>query len=68
MAVADIMESLQPAIQRLKVAKAEEVGIDTLRERLLQENASGQHVLVGRSEVGIWTSVPKPAENGSDQD
>lgn len=44
------------------MATAEKVGIDTLRERLLQEDASGRQVLVGPSEVGIWTTVPGPVE------
>jgi len=57
MAVGDIVESVLPSMVRLGVVTEEEVGLDTFRERLLQEVASNHSVIVGRSEVGIWTSV-----------
>ena len=57
MGVGDMVESLLPAIVRLGVATAKEVSLETLRDRLLQEVAANRSVIVGRSEVGIWTTV-----------
>ncbi|WP_425395150.1 class I SAM-dependent methyltransferase [Aeoliella sp.] len=57
LAVGDIMESLLPAMERLGVATAEEVGLETLCERMLEEVMANDSVLVGRSEVGVWTRV-----------
>jgi ubiquinone/menaquinone biosynthesis C-methylase UbiE len=61
MAVGDIVESLLPAMMRLKVATAEEVDLGTFRDRLLQEVISNRSVIVGRSEIGIWTTVRRDA-------
>ena len=57
MAVGDMVESLLPAIERLRVATADEVDIRTLRDRLWEEVTSEDRVVVGRSEIGIWTRV-----------
>ena len=56
-AVGDMVESLLPAIERLQVATADEVDIRTLRDRLWEEVTSEDRILVGRSEIGIWTRV-----------
>lgn len=61
MAVGDIVESLLPAMVRLGVATAEEVNLETFRDRLLQEVTSNRSVIVGRSEIGIWTTVRRDA-------
>jgi len=55
MGVGDIVESLLPAMVRLGVATAEEVEFETFRERLIEEVTSNRSVIVGRSEIGIWT-------------
>jgi hypothetical protein len=61
MGVGDIVESLLPAMVRLSVATAEEVNLETFRDRLLQEVTSNRSVIVGRSEIGIWTTVRRDA-------
>jgi ubiquinone/menaquinone biosynthesis C-methylase UbiE len=61
MGVGDIVESLLPAMVRLGVATAEEVGLGTFRDRLLQEVSSNRSVIVGRSEIGVWTTVRRDA-------
>lgn len=57
MAVGDMVESLLPNIERLNVAPAEEVDLPTLRDRLWEEATSTDRVIVGRSEIAIWTEV-----------
>ena len=59
MGLGDIVQSLLPAMVKLKVVTAEQVGIETLRDRLLQEVVSNGSVVVGRSEIGIWTTVQR---------
>ena len=56
MGMGDIVETLLPAMVRLSVATAEEVEIETFRDRLLEEVTSNGSVIVGRSEIGIWTT------------
>ncbi|REK10771.1 MAG: class I SAM-dependent methyltransferase [Planctomycetota bacterium] len=56
-AVGDMVESILPAIERHRVATAAEVDVATLRERLLAEVTQRDCVVVGRSEIGIWTTV-----------
>lgn len=55
--VGDIVESLLPTMARLGVATPEEVDLESFRDRLLQEVTSNGSVIVGRSEVGAWTTV-----------
>lgn len=57
MAVGDMVESLLPAMERLGVASAEEVDLPTLRDRLWEEATADHRLIVGRSEIGIWTGV-----------
>jgi ubiquinone/menaquinone biosynthesis C-methylase UbiE len=58
MAVGDIVESLLPAMVRLNVATEQEVDLETLRARLVEEVTSNRSVIVGRSELGVWTKCP----------
>jgi SAM-dependent methyltransferase len=53
-AVADLIETLVPTIERLSIASAAEVGTATLAERLQREISANDSVIVGRSEVAIW--------------
>ncbi|MBE9173665.1 hypothetical protein IQ216_11455 [Cyanobium sp. LEGE 06143] len=55
--VVDIVETLLPAMVRLNVVTAEEVDLATLRKRLLDEVTANRSVIMGRSEIGIWTTV-----------
>jgi ubiquinone/menaquinone biosynthesis C-methylase UbiE len=54
-AVGDIVETLLPAMEKLKVATAQEVDLPTFRQRLFQEVRGNGSVIVGRSEIGMWT-------------
>jgi SAM-dependent methyltransferase len=56
-AVADLVESLVPAMERQRVATADEVDAATLAERLRQEALANAGVIVGRSEVGAWARL-----------
>ena len=56
-AVADLIDILVPTMERQGVATASEVDVTTLAERLRQEATANSSVIVGRSEVGIWTHV-----------
>jgi SAM-dependent methyltransferase len=53
-AVADLAASLVPAMERLGVATAAEVGVATLAERMRQEVSSSDSVIIGRSEIAAW--------------
>jgi SAM-dependent methyltransferase len=53
--VADLAESLADAMERLGVARAEEVGLETLAERMIGEAADSGSVILSRFEVGAWS-------------
>ena len=54
-AVADLLGSLVPAMERLGVATAAEVEIATLTERLCHEVTTNGSVIIGRSEIATWS-------------
>lgn len=54
---ADQAVVLAADIERLGVATAAELGADTLVERITQEMAANQSVIVGRAEIGAWSRV-----------
>jgi hypothetical protein len=54
---AEIMRTLLPEMERMGVARAAEVGVETLYERLRREIGSGGGVIIGRSEIGAWSRV-----------
>jgi SAM-dependent methyltransferase len=56
-AVAELVSSLLPAIERMGVATAAEVEIETLSERLRREVLANGSLIIGRTEIGIWSSV-----------
>jgi hypothetical protein len=43
--------------ERLGVATAEEVRLETLAERMISEATSNGSVILGRFEVGAWSHV-----------
>jgi len=51
------VRSLLPAIEKLGIAAAGEVGIDSLRDRLLQEASAGDHCAFYPRLVGAWAVV-----------
>ena len=55
--IAELARTLLPAMERLGVATAAEVGIETLADRMCREVADGGGVIVGRSEIGVWSRV-----------
>lgn len=51
------IRSLLPAIEKLEISSASQVDIETLKERLLQESASGDHCVFYPRLVGAWAHV-----------
>ncbi len=51
------VRSLLPAMEKLGIAERDVVKIDTLRDRLLQESASGDHCVFYPRLVGAWAVV-----------
>ena len=56
-AVADLIGSIAPAMEQQGIATAAEVDVETLAARLKQEVTANASVIVGRSEIGVWTRV-----------
>jgi SAM-dependent methyltransferase len=56
--ITDIVRTIAPELERLGVANAGDIGIDTLHERVMGEMTERRAVLVGRSEIGAWCRVP----------
>jgi SAM-dependent methyltransferase len=61
-AVADLVGSMLPSIVEYGVASAAEVGYATLAERMQQETAVGECLIIGRSEIGAWGRLPDGPE------
>jgi ubiquinone/menaquinone biosynthesis C-methylase UbiE len=55
--VTDLVETLLAHMERLGVATAADIGVDTLSERITHEVISSDNVIVGRSEIGAWSRV-----------
>lgn len=53
----NLIRSLMPEMARLGVATREEVGLETLLERMEQEAIAQASVVVGPLEVGAWSRV-----------
>jgi hypothetical protein len=49
--------TLLPQVERLGVATAAGVDLDTLRDRLMNKTVVASSLLVGRSEIGTWCRV-----------
>ena len=56
-AVAELADTLLPAMEKFGVATAAEVDLATLAERMMQEVAQTNSVIFGRSEIGAWSRV-----------
>jgi SAM-dependent methyltransferase len=50
----DLAETLVAEMQRLGVANAEQIGIETLADRITNEVVARHSVIVGRSEICAW--------------
>jgi SAM-dependent methyltransferase len=53
----DLITTTLPEMERLGVAMAAEVGLDTLLERMEREAESRASVLIGNHQVGAWSRV-----------
>lgn len=51
------VRSMLPAMEKLGIARPEEVGIDTLRERLVAEAAGGSHCIFYPRLVAAWAKT-----------
>lgn len=56
-AMADLVATVVPALERLGIATTAEIGIATLAERMKREVAANNCLIIGRSEVGAWARV-----------
>ena len=45
-------------MERMGVATADQLGINSLVERTVQEMDAKQSIIVGRAEIGAWTRLP----------
>lgn len=55
--IADIAATLAPETARLGIASIEEMGVETLAQRMLREAAESGSTVVGTSEIGAWCRV-----------
>jgi SAM-dependent methyltransferase len=55
--IADLAGTLASEMERLGVATAAELGLQTLAERMVSEAAASGSVILGRFEVGAWSRV-----------
>jgi SAM-dependent methyltransferase len=55
--IAGVVEIMSGEIVRLGVATAEDIGLETLVERMSAEASARESLLVGRSEIGAWARV-----------
>jgi ubiquinone/menaquinone biosynthesis C-methylase UbiE len=56
---ADVAVTLAAAMERTGVATADELGADSLVERITQEMSANASVIVGRADIGAWTRLPE---------
>jgi ubiquinone/menaquinone biosynthesis C-methylase UbiE len=55
--IADLVKTLLPEMERLGVATALDVGLDTLVERMRQECLTNSSVVMGHFQIGAWCRV-----------
>ncbi|HEY6118740.1 MAG TPA: hypothetical protein VIV66_02215 [Pyrinomonadaceae bacterium] len=56
-ALTDIVRTVLPEMERLRVATANEIEIDTLAERICAEMTANESVIVGRGETAAWSKI-----------
>ncbi|WP_051334014.1 class I SAM-dependent methyltransferase [Mesorhizobium sp. WSM3224] len=56
--ISETLRSLLPVAERLGIATAEEIGIDTLAERLCREAVEQRACVMTPPFVGAWTNIP----------
>ncbi|HEY6088733.1 MAG TPA: methyltransferase domain-containing protein [Gemmatimonadaceae bacterium] len=57
--VAQLVGTLLPEMERLGVATAADVGLETLAERMSKEAFVNSSVILGHWQIGAWCRVPK---------
>jgi hypothetical protein len=55
--VAGLAASLLPTMEQLGIATAKDLEIATLAQRLQQEVAASEHMIIGRSEIAAWSRL-----------
>lgn len=55
--IAELVRTMLPEMERMGVATAAEIDIETLADRLQREVTDGGGIIVGRSEIGAWSRV-----------
>ncbi len=58
---AQLVQNLLPVLERTGAATAEEVGIDTLADRLLRNELANESVTFSPRLVGAWSQLPQSA-------
>ena len=56
-AVAELAIVLAPVMEQHGVASLDEIGCDTLVDRLLEDVAANNSMIVGRAEIGAWVKL-----------
>ena len=56
-AIADLIGTLVPALERLGIATAADIDIATLADRMKREVVAKNCLIIGRSEIGAWARV-----------
>ena len=56
-AVAELTIVLAPTIERLGIASAEDIGCETLVDRVKEDVVRQRSMVVGRAEIGAWTRL-----------
>lgn len=54
---ADLARTLLPEMQRLGIATAEDIDIDTMAARIVGEMIAGSATIIGRAEIGAWVRI-----------
>ncbi len=54
---AELARTLLPGMQRLGIATAEEVAIETLAARIRKEMIASNATIIGRAEIGAWVRI-----------
>jgi ubiquinone/menaquinone biosynthesis C-methylase UbiE len=56
--IADLTASMAQAMERLGVATAAEIGLETLTDRMVNEATASGSVILGRFEIAAWSRSP----------
>lgn len=56
--ISESIRSLLPFLEKLQIASAEEIGMDTLQDRLIAEAISGDHCILYPRIIGGWAVKP----------